>query len=517
MSSSRKVYCLVLTPIFLITGAYFGGGKVGGGYPALRAFPMDDAYIHLVYATSLARSFRLEYNRGVPESGMSSPLWVIAESPFVLASHLLRVSPLLAVHLLNLLLAALLALSIMAWVREMSSGEWPGCLAAAAVLFEPALGFSRFAGMEVILSALLLVCACRHWQKEKSLAAGLLFALAILTRLENVLLLGTCFFIDLTGKDRARRGAALLLPTVLALALWFVFNQVTTGRPLPNTFYVKGRVALELAEAGRIVWFMAFDLPFFKWVAGFSLYVLGVYLMIKKLGVRALPAALFPWLFILGVACTRHNFSNYWAYYFHRYFQPCIPFLVASWAMGAAWVVQKTAAGFRSDTGFGLGKKVFLAAGALILLSSIIPWPGRMAHWRELLAWNSRNIEEIHVTLGRWVEKNTEPSDVIATRDAGAVRYYGGRHTLDLMGLNSHDMLADPIEGFFRARPDYIIMPDSSGYDESSREWRLFSMGARSIWIRPEFSADAERYTVTEGFTSRQTALLISYENPANN
>jgi hypothetical protein len=64
MSSSRKLYCLVLALIFLITGAYFGGGKVGGGYPALRAFPLDDAYIHLVYTTSLARNFRLEYNRG---------------------------------------------------------------------------------------------------------------------------------------------------------------------------------------------------------------------------------------------------------------------------------------------------------------------------------------------------------------------------------------------------------------------------------------------------------------------
>jgi hypothetical protein len=40
-------------------------------------FPLDDGWIHMVYARSFAENAQLWYNPGVPESGMTSPLWAI--------------------------------------------------------------------------------------------------------------------------------------------------------------------------------------------------------------------------------------------------------------------------------------------------------------------------------------------------------------------------------------------------------------------------------------------------------
>ena len=42
-----------------------------------QGFPLDDAWIHAVYARELARSGALAYNPGVPATGETSPLWAI--------------------------------------------------------------------------------------------------------------------------------------------------------------------------------------------------------------------------------------------------------------------------------------------------------------------------------------------------------------------------------------------------------------------------------------------------------
>ena len=40
-------------------------------------FPLDDAWIHMVYGRSLASEGLLAYNPGVPSSGCTAPLWAV--------------------------------------------------------------------------------------------------------------------------------------------------------------------------------------------------------------------------------------------------------------------------------------------------------------------------------------------------------------------------------------------------------------------------------------------------------
>src|SRR5882724_7278458 len=50
--------------------------------PASRGqFPLDDAWIHRVYARSFAWGHGFAYNDGVQEAGCTSPLWAVISAP----------------------------------------------------------------------------------------------------------------------------------------------------------------------------------------------------------------------------------------------------------------------------------------------------------------------------------------------------------------------------------------------------------------------------------------------------
>ena len=103
----------------------------------------------------------------------------------------------------------------------------------------------------------------------------------------------------------------------------------------------------------------------------------------------------------------------------------------------------------------------------------------------------------------------------MATYDAGAVRYFGHRRVLDLVGLNSHEVLDDPNGAIFRLRPGYVVLPHRPGEPEGPTEtWRAFRLGGGLVYLRPLFSAAARNYTITTAFPNRQTVYEISYSAP---
>lgn len=90
------------------------------------------------------------------------------------------------------------------------------------------------------------------------------------------------------------------------------------------------------------------------------------------------------------------------------------------------------------------------------------------AVFAELNAADVRDINDMHVFLGKWVDKNAMENSTVALNDAGAIKYYGNREVLDIMGLNSHEMLLykrlgelETFEYLKVMKPDIlIIFPD---------------------------------------------------------
>lgn len=65
----------LLLNVALATRYLFDGSP--GTNAALRGMPLDDAFIHVVYAGSIAEEGKFAYNPSEPETGATSPLWAV--------------------------------------------------------------------------------------------------------------------------------------------------------------------------------------------------------------------------------------------------------------------------------------------------------------------------------------------------------------------------------------------------------------------------------------------------------
>ena len=73
---------------------------------ALSGFPLDDAWIHRVYARSFAFGDGFAYNPGDQQAGATSPLWVIITAPAHWFAFVGERAPVVVVKLIGLALTA---------------------------------------------------------------------------------------------------------------------------------------------------------------------------------------------------------------------------------------------------------------------------------------------------------------------------------------------------------------------------------------------------------------------------
>ena len=60
--------------------------------------------------------------------------------------------------------------------------------------------------------------------------------------------------------------------------------------------------------------------------------------------------------------------------------------------------------------------------------------------WAATTGGNSLQIKEQQVTIGYWLRENLPPGVHVGVNDAGAMRYYGGHPTVDLIGLTTNGL-----------------------------------------------------------------------------
>lgn len=441
-----------------------------GGSPI--GFPLDDAWIHMVYGRSLWSEGQVAFNPGVAATGSTSPAWA---GCLALAHGLLDrlgtdavVAGVLVLGASLHVLCVLLACSYV--TRATDEAAW-GIVAGLCVALAIPLAAASLSGMEVALGAAAMLAALCARQRDWPGRCGLALALAVLARPEATVVAAACCSAFALGRtsptsrtSRAVSACMAALPGLALGGLWMAYDRATSGRLLPATFYFKDE--RDLARLGSRLW-TGFDgllgqVPPF--LAGVGWVFLAGYLLTTP--------NRRPWLPLVAGLC--YVVSSLYlvdpidpsAFYHQRYLLPAVPLLVIAAALGAGRIATL------------LPERVRLLPPLGLLGVSIVGASLTLGPTSRHLHNDVRNIDEVQRRMGEWLAERVPEGAWVATVDAGAVRYFSNHPTVDVMGLNTPDLYWDP-ERFVLEHPvaAFAIMP---------------------AWIQPTHAHDLREYARME-------------------
>jgi hypothetical protein len=476
---------------------------------AAAGFPLDDAWIHQVYARSVAAGDGFAYGppsnpteftalSNAPElteptAGSTSPLYTVVLAAWrrVVGADDARLGS--QTRALGCLLAILLVIAASRLPRALKSPAAISSSAAAAIVLalDSDLVFGAMSGMEVPLFAALALFALERLLAARFLAAGILAGLALLTRPEGAVLAALWFVlapfvpsreqaIPEDGDERRRNAprrpllamVAFGLPVALAGAAFAALSHAASGRLLPNTFHAKaqtldpgvaigqiGGILKELAGASSLV------IP-----TGYVLLAVGLVGIFARAGtVRALAFVLTPIALIVAVAASRPLPAPE-AFYWSRYALPAAAFLGIAIALGVGAAIGSAIDVARKrihDAQEGLAVPPPIVALVLLAISFLVyaPAPEQLRAAIARFGKEVRDVDSTNVAAALWLEREAPiPRDaVIAAQDAGAVAYFGSRPVIDLIGLNDDRLTTLGLEG-----------GDIAGYVASRRPQAFF-------------------------------------------
>ncbi len=392
-------------------------------------FPLDNSWIHAVYARNLALHGDWAFQLGHPSAGSTAPLWTFLLVP----GFWLRVGPVwwsfllgsLALYLLSLraeTLARALAPAYrpaVPWIGLFLAGEWHMVWAAAS-------------GMETSLHALLLtvVIALLLTRSRKYVGMGLLTGLSVWTRPDGLTLivpaLAALLLADGARIARGRAALAYLLGFGTLFLPYVALNVWLSGTPMPNTFYAKQveYAAWQLSPLSHRLVVLTQQL-----VTGPAVVLVPGLIFCLFSSIRRKST---PMLLALGwcVSYFLVYIVRLPAYQHGRYLMPAMPTFFVLAVIGYLELREASWLG-RFRKAFRSGMQLSLAA-----LTVGFFFLGARAYGQDVAL-----IESEMVDTATWAAQNLPPGAVVAAHDIGALGYYDDHPLVDLAGLISPEVV----------------------------------------------------------------------------
>ena len=130
-------------------------------------------------------------------------------------------------------------------------------------------------------------------------------------------------------------------------------------------------------------------------------------------------------LLALALAISSIATLSTWDWHYFRYFIPFFPV-----------VLVFAVVGFYSLGNLERGGWIPGALAVFALVFSVFSLP----MWATTAGGASSHIREQQVTVGKWIKENLPEDARVGINDAGAMRYYGGHPTVDLVGLTTNGL-----------------------------------------------------------------------------
>jgi hypothetical protein len=423
---------------------------------ALYGVPLDDVWIHQVYARSMAEGHPFEYNPGEPETGSTSPLWVALLAP----AHVFGLPINLTAKGLCIIFTMLTSITGYKLARAAGMNN-AGYLFAFGFPLTPYLSFAAVSGTEVPLFMFLSFVTILLILSNKFIMAGIASGFTILARPEGyiiVLLFLASVIVDayfnrstmrLSFRSLAKIFIRFIIPIVIILAPWIIFCISITGKPFPMTFYVKAHWYgfINLDQFTRITSLLSTQpligadigssaLSALAFVLGIIVYIYGLnilkhhsitaFIIIGFLGPVYLYAASL--IVPLGDPLGADRTNSVQNFYFARYLIPGFAPILFVLTVGLTSIIKKKS-------------RLTIVLVFIILMLTCVSVIRQHIILRNVYSLNCQNVEELQVRTAQWISENIPVDATVAVSDAGAIRYFGHHRIIDLWGLNTHRLL----------------------------------------------------------------------------
>ena len=393
-------------------------------------FPLDDAWIHQVYARNLAVRGEWAFNPGEPSGGSTSPLWSLLLS----GAYIFSIQPVVWVALIGSLTLFGIGMLAEDLLRIWNSGytvkfPWIGLF----FILEWHLIWAALSGMETALFCGLILGVFRVLQGDyrRYWVAGLLIGLSTWIRPDGITLLGPAVFLVLFQKNekkqKLRELTTLLGTFLLVFAPYLFFNLKFAGDIWPSTFLAKQaeyQAAVSLPIGERIGSLL---LPFLA--GGGVILIPGVlaafWLAIKRWKMDILAMLLWMAGFVLLYAIRLPV-----SYQHGRYM---IPAMVCFFLAGI-WGMLELIALWQENRLTWIIKRFWIASLAVITIAFL--GLGLMAYQTDVAI-----IQTEMVKTAVWIKQNAPATSRIAAHDIGALGYFSDRKVIDLAGLVNPEVI----------------------------------------------------------------------------
>ena len=452
-------------PILIITTILLASVAFQWSYSPL--LPMDDTYIHFVYAQNLVEHGQLMFNYASEKGvGSTSLLWVLMlASGYLLGLPIHVVAKVLGIGSLIIVGIALFLLLNSIW------GSTLGLAAAFLITLSGNMLWFALSGMETMLFLALGILALLVYKAERWVLLGIVLGMLILTRPDGLALAIAIGCVDLIRHKTIQKGILVTVAVcVVVCAPWFVYLKWRSGYFLPSsvisktlTFTVGKSWMMDRNEliniVGRfppltyvamwMIYFLEFSLGGMAFpspqidistVAGMSGYTLSLWAVVGLVGV-ILPLVISS---IKRVPPIRK-----WSHWLQKQaHQPMFVLLVWTILQNAGYAIIFPIPGTASRYGalnhivlWLLLVNGFLSIGGrrrlLIWLSigTIFIATSNTLYWSGVYQANIQHMQNVRKKAAHFVSEYFSPDELCAAYDLGAVRYFSQRPITDMAGL----------------------------------------------------------------------------------
>lgn len=416
-------------------------------------FPLDDSWIHQVYARNLAARGEWAFVPGEPSGASTSPLYTV----LLAVGYALRIPYAFWTHVLGVLALTFTAM-IGARMAQHLVPDQPlvGWVAGLTLILTWHLIWAAASGMETMLFGMFtLLVISTVWSNmldagadlksapmhSKFLREGAFFgglaALMTMIRPEGVMLAVICggfsVMILMSGSAPIWQWCiGALLGFGVVLAPYLLLNLHLTGGILPATAAAKYAQHVPLLQKPYLarVWDMTVPIL----AGGQVLLVPGMlYLAVRNVSaaqqMRQALLLFVPILWIIGLIMLYA--ARLPASYQHgRYVMPVLPAWIV---IGVVGTYQLSRRGQNHLVGRVLLRSLVIAAVLVFVYMCI--------YGAAIYRQDVRIIDEEMVASAHWIAEHIPPDELLAVHDIGAVGYFAPRPILDIAGLVSEDVM----------------------------------------------------------------------------